>query len=525
MQFHSVASPLYSRYLLSGLLLCLLVAVSSAGSAAEPATNQWRLVNFWSEWCSPCRKEIPMLNALSLELANVGVQIVGVNFDDYSRERTLALSEKLGIKFPTLSASELNALQLRAPDVMPTTYIVSPQNEVAATLIGLQSRQQVLDTLTQLGIPRLDVLSPPVPDNSHLSRVTSDEAGGVYLSWVTESGTQAQLAYAELADASWSAPQQISAGADWFVNWADFPALAVHGGDKVAYWLQRSAPGAYDYDVMARFYAADTQRWGDAQKINTDGIDAEHGFVSMLPLGDRRTLITWLDGRRTKDEPEPGAMTLRAGVFDATGALVDEWELDARVCDCCQTASALTAEGPVVVYRDRSETDVRDTSIVRRVDGDWTAPQSVHSDGWQVRGCPVNGPSVSARGDALAVAWFTAKDETPRVQLALSADSGTTLGQPTQVALANTNGRVGTAFIDRGDVVVSWMAVSDATAKIMLSRFTADGALIDEVLVADTSPSRNSGFPMIESVGNSVYVTWTDVTEGLKVRLARVVYP
>jgi len=41
--------------------------------------------------------------------------------------------------------------------------------------------------------------------------------------------------------------------------------------------------------------------------------------------------------------------------------------LDTRVCECCQTSVAMTAEGPVVVYGDCSEAEkeIRDISIVR----------------------------------------------------------------------------------------------------------------------------------------------------------------
>ena len=62
-------------------------------------------------------------------------------------------------------------------------------------------------------------------------------------------------------------------------------------------------------------------------------------------------------------------MTLRAAFIDKKGNKINEWELDGRVCDCCQTTAAITNDGPVVVYRDRSDDEVRDMSIVRYVNG------------------------------------------------------------------------------------------------------------------------------------------------------------
>lgn len=95
-----------------------------------------------------------MLNALSGELALNGVRLVGVNFDDDPRDVTLKIAGSLGINFPTLTRQEVNEYGMPAPSVMPTTYIVSPANEVADTLIGLQSREQIVERLSRLGLIR-----------------------------------------------------------------------------------------------------------------------------------------------------------------------------------------------------------------------------------------------------------------------------------------------------------------------------------------------------------------------------------
>ena len=95
---------------------------------------------------------------------------------------------------------------------------------------------------------------------------------------------------------------------------------------------------------------------------HTDGINAEHGFVSLLPTPEGKTFAVWLDGRHTKKE-EINAMTLRSAEIDKDGKLSNEVELDGRVCDCCQTGATWTKKGPIVVYRDRSEDEIRDIAI------------------------------------------------------------------------------------------------------------------------------------------------------------------
>jgi hypothetical protein len=315
----------------------------------------------------------------------------------------------------------------------------------------------------------------------------------------------------------------ISRGNNWFVNWADFPVLSVDASGMVAHWLQISAQGTYDYDIRARFYPQDEASWTEAQTIHTDGVSAEHGFVSMLPTNNGNTLITWLDGRETKHGGPLGAMTLRAGIFDKSGTNVKEWELDHRVCDCCQTSSAMTEKGPIVVYRDRSAEEVRDIYAIRLVDGVWTAPLPIHNDNWEIAGCPVNGPSVAAVKERVAVAWFTAKDDTPKIQLVVSSDSGQSFSDPIVVESPNTNGRVGTVILESNEIVVSWMDTTDG-AKIVLSRYDIKGEFLGSTEVASSSASRRSGFPIIEAVGNSVYVTWTDINATPQVKVARIDY-
>ncbi|MDD9891778.1 MAG: hypothetical protein OXU30_15750 [Gammaproteobacteria bacterium] len=370
----------------------------------------------------------------------------------------------------------------------------------------------------------LQELPSPAIENSKLSRLTSDEQGNLYLSWVTESGDSASLFYSQLTERGWSDPQAISSGSNWFVNWADFPALSVNEGNKAALWLRMSAEGTYDYDIDSRFYAAASNEWSNTATLHKDGVSAEHGFVAMLPLSGGSTLISWLDGRNTKVANGYGEMTLRAGIFNSRGATVQEWEVDARVCDCCQTSAALTEKGPIIVYRDRSSEEIRDIYSARYDSGAWTTPKPVYSDNWQIAGCPVNGPAVVADGSFVAVSWFTAKDDLAKVQLAVSDDSGDKFSEPVLVAAEGTIGRVDTAILKSGGIVVSWLDTSEEHAKIMLSHYDRDLQLLDRTEVATTSASRRSGFPIIEAIADSVYITWTDITDTPSVKIARADY-
>ena len=377
----------------------------------------------------------------------------------------------------------------------------------------------------------VDTLASPAKVNSSLSRLFTTNKGQVYLSWVEENASNdtTELLYSTLNTGQWSSPVSVATGDNWFVNWADFPSIIANGENLTAHWLQKRAGGKYDYDVKVSFSNDNGQRWSNAITPHKDGIGAEHGFVSMLPMTNQQTFITWLDGRYTKSGHGEsshghggGAMTLRAGIFDNQGNTVDEWELDHRVCDCCQTSAAMTSEGPIIAFRDRSEQEIRDISVVRYADNKWTEPTAVHNDNWKIEGCPVNGPAITAADEQVAVAWFTMSGDAPQVKLAFSQDAGETFAAPVLVTEGNTMGRVGITTLASGDIVIGWMDNKGKLAQVMAAKYSPEGKLLNKIKVAEIQAARATGFPSISASGNDIYMSWTQVGETNQVKTARV---
>lgn len=365
---------------------------------------------------------------------------------------------------------------------------------------------------------------------SSLPRLFTNSKGETFLSYVERTPEKvAKLYFTKLENEQWGAPKLIAEGDNWFVNWADFPSVIENNSHMAAHWLQKSDKGTFDYDVRVAMSANNGSEWSDSFIPHTDGIAAEHGFVTMLPISDQRTFITWLDGRNTKVEGEEshgghgaGPMSLRAAIFDKNGNTLEEWELDDRVCDCCQTTAAQTDEGIVVIYRDRSKNEIRDMSVVRLVDGEWTQPKPLMVELWEMPACPVNGPSVTAKGNNVAVAWFMAKGGTPEVKLAFSKDGGANFGEPVMVSQVNTSGRVGTTTLNNGHVLVSWMDNVGEKASIMLAEYDNSGTLLNKMTVAETTAARASGFPVITSNGDDVYMAWTQAGDQSMIKTAKI---
>ncbi len=359
-------------------------------------------------------------------------------------------------------------------------------------------------------------LVAPVPDGSGEPSLCRAPDGRVLLSWVEPAEGGHELRYAALEDGAWSEPTTVATGARWFVNWADFPQLlALPDGGLVAHWRAMRGEGTYEYDVLMARAESGAQAFGEAFRPHDDGVAAEHGFVSMAPLSGGRLGVAWLDGR---EMPGGGSMTLRYVEVAPGGALENPVLLDPRVCECCQTAMARTDSGLVLVYRDRSEDEVRDIGLIRQVDGEWTAPRTLGGGGWKIPGCPVNGPSIAAAGRRVAVGWFTAEGGRARVQLARSDDAGASFGPPVTVDDAHPVGRVALRMLEDGTVWVCWLAADGKDGVICLQAFPSDGDPEDPIPVARVGAGRATGFPQFIPAGSDFIVAWT---EG-RVRTARV---
>lgn len=218
-------------------------------------------------------------------------------------------------------------------------------------------------------------------------------------------------------------------------------------------------------------------------------------------------------------KPLPVSMTLRYAAIDASGKISDDTQLDESVCECCQTSAAVTSDGVIAVYRDRSENEVRDIYSVRQTDGSWGSPQAVHADNWQINGCPVNGPSIAADGRRVAVAWFTGAKDAPRVKIAFSNDAGATFGASIEVEEANAVGRIDALLLPDGSALVCWMSGTVESGEIKVRRILPDGTRGPASVIAKTDISRSSGFPRMARLGDEVHFAWTEFGKPSRVRM------
>jgi hypothetical protein len=255
--------------------------------------------------------------------------------------------------------------------------------------------------------------------------------------------------------------------------------------------------------------------WSEPFALHDDGTQTEHGFVSMLPWGENM-FVSWLDGRHTGGGGHHGhhtgaAMTLRAAVLDHQGAKLVEWELDDRVCDCCQTTAAMGSDGPIVFYRDRSDEEVRDIYWVAYEDIGWTSPMPVYNDFWEIAGCPVNGPRSASRNGHSAVTWFSGAKGKSSVKTAFLDLESNLFGEAFAIDLGVPAGRVDMLMLEENMALISWMEEGD----IYLRTVNNSGKKSAPQLVGKVSGARSSGFPQMTDNEENVIMAWTDDSHDL----------
>jgi hypothetical protein len=348
-------------------------------------------------------------------------------------------------------------------------------------------------------------ISVPSGKPAYGPRLSQGPGERYVLSWMEPDDGAAFLRYSAFDQDSWGPAATVVQDDDMFVNWADLPAVSPLGTDSLlAHWLSYVADSPYAYQILTASSVDGGSTWTTPASPHTDGTATEHGFVSTYPAENGVGMV-WLDGRRTPDE----GMTLRGATLGADGNLSNEILLDDLVCDCCQTDVAQTDAGPVAIYRNRTDEEVRDIYIARFIDGQWQPGVPVSDDGWVISGCPVNGPSIAALGNRVVVAWFTAANGEPRVKAAFSKNSGGSLSEPTEIASKGTTGHVGVTLIDKDSYVVSWMeSDDDGTYAINLRALTFDGQMGPVRTVGRTSLARN--VPQMHRIGDQLILAWTD---------------
>jgi thiol-disulfide isomerase/thioredoxin len=106
------------------------------------AISEWDgsalIINFWATWCPPCRREIPLLNALHARHLADGFQVIGVAVD--FREDVLNYMQDTPIDYPVLIGEQdgLDAARAFGMETMgfPFTVFTDKRGRIVTIHVG-----------------------------------------------------------------------------------------------------------------------------------------------------------------------------------------------------------------------------------------------------------------------------------------------------------------------------------------------------------------------------------------------------
>ncbi len=327
------------------------------------------------------------------------------------------------------------------------------------------------------GTPRIvaEAIDPPTGDSVVGLQLGHAGGDGVLASWLAPGASRGYaLRFAQWTGLQWSEVRQVVQDDSVFMHPTDLPGVTrIDEGALAAVWQRRVRNGgsgsSLEYEFRVQFSRDDGESWS-APVIPHPGssLGGEHEFHVAWPTPEGRLGLAWIDPRNqwvvapehsSSEAAYHGAMQLMATEIAPDGTLGEEVVVDEVICECCPNAVTVTPTGPVLASRDkRVPTEmqrdslryemnvVRDVSVARMEGGSggqaqrWESGIRATDDNWAFNGCPNNGPSLASLAGRVALAWWTAEGDDPRVQLRWSEDEGRSFGPTTQVSTAPAAG-------------------------------------------------------------------------------------
>jgi len=331
---------------------------------------------------------------------------------------------------------------------------------------------------------------------------------GLILSWLESEGDKTTLKFTERSSSGWTTPVVVTSGS-LITNDADAPSvIRLSDGSLAAHWTKETDRHREGTDLFVSFSKDDGRSWSQPMSPHHDGTLTQHAFATIFELPSKGVGVIWLDARAYDNDQDQ--IGLRYAAFDTSWKQTADAWIDDRVCECCPTTAAVTADGVLAAYRDRSNDEIRDIYTSRLENGTWTRGKAVHDDGWAIEACPVNGPMLSAKGQDVVAAWFTAVNNEGRAYAAFSSDAGRSWGPPIRLDDTGSLGRVSVALLDDRTALASWVELSDKRGQLRVRRLNRSGDKSPPATVTDASKSAISGFPHMKLFGDEFVVVWTE---------------
>ena len=104
---------------------------------------------FWASWCGPCHDEQPALNAAYEKWSARGVEFLGVDLRDDTKD-ALSFQSTLKVPYPSIADTQATlAVDYRIPSA-PALVFLDAQGKVADVVLGALGTMSVADFNTEV---------------------------------------------------------------------------------------------------------------------------------------------------------------------------------------------------------------------------------------------------------------------------------------------------------------------------------------------------------------------------------------
>ena len=100
------------------------------------------IITYWTTWCDPCRRELPVMQNVLREYQDQGLVIVTVNaITQDSVDKVHAAVAEMGLTLPVLLDEGNQFSSTYASIFFPTTYFISPNGVIQSIALGNSSEE------------------------------------------------------------------------------------------------------------------------------------------------------------------------------------------------------------------------------------------------------------------------------------------------------------------------------------------------------------------------------------------------
>ncbi len=344
--------------------------------------------------------------------------------------------------------------------------------------------------------------------------LTKDEKNIPVVSWCETDAAEKKyfyLSYFDTSAGTFSSAVPIPIAQNANIHEEGMPKIAIKGdGTLVALYETtvptKENPWAGSIRYIQSFDKGKT--WSSPGYVHA-GTTAgkERSFAAMTRLSNGEIGVCWLD---TTIDPKRAGRPVKFAATAGNDGFRHEVLVDSSACECCRTSISSDTQGHIaVVYRDITGNNIRDISVSRSADNgqSFSTPVLFSNDGWQISGCPHNGPSVANTVDTTYATWFTGGTQSGVYYGEL--DSSNQIIRRERISADSRN--IQLALLANGAKVLAYnQTVPDGDlfySKIIVRKI--NGKQMKEKNI--TSSKAQATYPVINSFGSDkIIVAWAD---------------